>query len=437
MRQGKEIARRIFSETLAAIDIPRVMRGYLRREGSRVHACGQAHDLASFRAIRVVAFGKASFAMVEGLLRVISPDFAVEGVLSIPFAPPHSLPGIRIFHGGHPVPNEDSFAAGRAILDLLAKNDEETLTFFLLSGGGSALVEQPLDASVTLQDMQALNRALVTCGAPIDEMNAVRKHVSAIKGGRLAAAAGAGAKITLGISDVPVGRESALASGPTIPDPTTCEDAYGVVERYKLCEKIPTSLRRYFEQRLLPETPKPGASIFLRAHFEILLGMPQLFEAAQRVAEAAGFRAVCDNSTDDWPLERAADTLLGKLEEQRRAYPGQPVAIIADGEVSSPVTGDGIGGRNSAFVLNCVQKISGRNIVILSGGTDGIDGNSAAAGAVADGETWTRAHAAGLDPADYFARSDAFTFFSKLGDAIETGPTGNNLRDLRILLSFD
>jgi len=434
---GKEIARKIFTETLAAIDIRRTLQNYLRRAGSRVHACGQTLDLTTFHKIQVVAFGKASFAMVQGLLDVLGPETAVQGVLSIPSPPPHALPGVRIFVGGHPVPNADSLAAGRAALDLLATSDDRTLVFFLLSGGGSALAEQPLDARVTLEDLQAMNRALVTCGAPIDEMNAVRKHLSALKGGRLAAAAAQAMKITLGISDVPVGRESALASGPTIPDPTTTVDAYGVVERYQLLGKLPASLQAVFAQRTLQETPKSGDPAFTRAHFEILLGMPQLFEHAQRVAEAAGFRAVCDNSTDDWPLERAADFLLVKLEEQRRNFPGQPVAVIADGEVSSPVTGDGIGGRNSAFALCCAEKIAGRGTVVLSAGTDGVDGNSPGAGAVVDGETLARAQAAGLDPADFFRRSDAYSFFQSLGDAIETGPTGNNLRDLRILLRFD
>ncbi len=434
---GKEIARRIFTETLAAIDIRRTLQTYLSREGSRIRACGQTFDLSTFQKIRVVAFGKASFAMVQGLIDALGLDRTIEGVLSIPSPPPHELPGVRIFVGGHPVPNPDSFSAGRAILDLLASCDEHTLVFFLLSGGGSALVEQPLDSRVSLGDLQQLNRLLVTCGAPIDEMNAVRKHVSAIKGGRLSAAAPAATKITLGISDVPVGRESALASGPTIPDPTTRENAYGVVTRYRLLEKLPASLRHGFENRTLLETPKAGSPVFARAHFEILLGMPQLFDHAARITEGAGFRVVCDNSTDDWPLERAADALLGLLEQQRNKFPGQPVAVIADGEVSSPVTGNGIGGRNSAFVLHCVEKIAGRGIVVLSAGTDGVDGNSPGAGAVANGETLARARATGLDPADYFRRSDAYTFFRQLSDAIDTGPTGNNLRDLRVLLQFD
>jgi len=166
-----------------------------------------------------------------------------------------------------------------------------------------------------------------------------------------------------------------------------------------------------------------------------LLGMDDLFHPAHRSAERNGFISCCDNSTDDWPVEKAADNLLEQLEGLCQTHAGQRVALIADGEVSSPVTGNGVGGRNSAFVLACVEKIAGKKIAVLSAGTDGIDGNSPAAGAVADGETLERARAAGLDPADAFRRGDAFTFFSRLEDAIVTGPTGNNLRDLRILIA--
>jgi hydroxypyruvate reductase len=165
------------------------------------------------------------------------------------------------------------------------------------------------------------------------------------------------------------------------------------------------------------------------------MGTDDLFHPAHFVSEAKGFFTCCDNSTDDWPVEKAAEYLLSQLDALQAAYPSQRVALIADGEVSSPVTGNGIGGRNSAFVLACVQNIVGRRVAVLSAGTDGIDGNSSAAGAVADGETLGRAMAAGLNPEDAFRRSDAFSFFAGLDDVVVTGPTGNNLRDLRILLS--
>jgi glycerate 2-kinase len=431
----KQLARDIFSRTLAGIDIPAALERRLARTGTLIRTAEGVVDLAGFERIRVAAIGKAGFAMAEGLERVLAPDFSVSGVLSVPAAPPRQLPGFLTFIAGHPVPTEQSVAAARAILEMVAGADERTLLFVLLSGGGSALAEVPLDGDVTLDDLKQLNRVLVTCGAPIDEINAVRKHLSALKGGRLAAAAAPAMKITLGVSDVPPGRESALASGPTLPDPTTVADAQRVVREYKLLEKLPASIRAKFERQTLRETPKPGHPAFARASFELLLGLDDLFHPAHRAAEAAGFTTVCDNSTDDWPLARAGDALLERLEALARQHPGRPVALIADGEISCPVTGDGTGGRNSALVLYLVEKIGGKKIAVLSAGTDGVDGNSPAAGAVADGETLARAQTAGLDPKDYFQRSDAYTFFKTLGDAIETGPTGNNLRDLRILLA--
>jgi glycerate 2-kinase len=435
MADLKQLVRRIFHETLAAIDIPATMERKLRREGTRLHCDGAVFDLRNFEKLRVVAIGKAAHAMVGGLAAVLAPFVRFEGVVSAPTAARKPLPGMKYFVAGHPVPNEESWKAAEAILALLKNCDEKTLAFFLLSGGGSALVELPLDRALTLEGVRQMHRALVTCGAPIDAINTVRKHVSAVKGGRLAAAANGATKITLAVSDVPVGKESALASGPTLPDPTTVADAKRVIDEYSLREKLPQLLRRRFDEGKIPETPKADAPAFRNTHFSLLLGMDDLLHPAHHAAEAKGFITCCDNATDDWPVDGAAEYLLEQLEELRRMHRGQRVALIADGEVSSPVTGNGIGGRNSAFVLACVEKIAGKQIAVLSAGTDGIDGNSPAAGAVADGETLERARAGGLDPGDAFRQSDAFTFFSRLEDAIVTGSTGNNLRDLRIFVA--
>lgn len=435
MAELKQIARQIFQETLAAIDIPATMQRKLRRQGTRI-VCGEKTlDLKDFGKIRVVAMGKAAHAMIEGLVLSLAPFVGFEGVVSAPGLPKKTVPGLKYFAAGHPVPNEASWKAAEAIIALLKKCEEKTLVIFLLSGGGSALVELPLDPKQTLEDVQQVHKALVTCGANIDEINTVRKHLSAVKGGRLATAAGAATKITLAVSDVPLGKESALASGPTLPDPTTIEDVARVIEAYSLREKLPPALRRWIEDGKMPETPKASDAAFLKSHFSLTLGMDDLLHPAHHAAEALGFVTCCDNSTDDWPVEKAAEALLGQIEELRAIHRGHRVALIADGEVSSPVTGDGVGGRNSAFVLACAERIAGKKIAVLSAGTDGVDGNSSGAGAVADGETSRRAREAGLNPQDSFRRSDSFTFFSKLGDAVLTGPTGNNLRDLRILLA--
>jgi glycerate 2-kinase len=432
----KQLAREIFQETLAGIDIPLAMRQKLARAGTRIDFEGEAIDLAACERIAAIAIGKASVAMARGFAELLATDFAFEGILVAPHESVAEVRGFRALGAAHPIPDERSIAAARAIIDLLSRCDSRTLVFFFLSGGGSSLVELPFDPSIGLEDLQELNRLLVSCGASIAEINAVRKHLSAVKGGRLSALAADSMKLSLGITDVPPGCESALASGPTLPDPTTVAEACGAIEKYDLGSKLPASIRAKFAHpESIPETPKAEDAAFARSRFSLLLGMHDLFHHAHQAAEARGFITQCDNGTDDWPVARAAESLLGQLELLSRENRGRRVALIADGEVSSPVHGKGVGGRNSAFVLECVERIAGRGIAVLSAGTDGKDGSSPAAGAAADGKSLERALAANLHPEDFAARSDSYNFFRKLGDAVETGPTGNNLRDLRILLA--
>jgi glycerate 2-kinase len=431
----KQLARGIYHETLAAIDIPGTTQMKLGREGSVLRCGDMSIDVHQFQQVRVIAIGKAAHAMVDGLRASLPRDISFAGIVSAPTKPANLHEQIEYFVGGHPIPNEQSWDAAKAILRMLGKCGKRTLVFFLLSGGGSALVELPLNEQLSLTDVQEVHRVLVNCGASIEAINTVRKHISAVKGGRLAATAGDATKITLAVSDVPAGKEWALASGPTLPDPTTLRDMARVIEDYSLRNKFPAAVRKWMEETQLPETPKAGDRVFENAHFSLLLGLDELFHPAHRAAEGAGCITCCDNATDDWPANKAAEYLLAQLAELKMRNPGRRVAIIADGEVSSPVTGNGIGGRNAAFVLACVDQIAGKNIAVLSAGTDGIDGNSPAAGAVADGSTQDRAKAAGMDVRDMFQRSDAYTFFKRLDDAVVTGPTGNNLRDLRILIA--
>ena len=321
MSDLKQLAREIFYETLAAIDIPMTLRQKMARSGSQIRFEGEAVDLAAYDRIVAIAVGKASVAMARGFAELLGTDFAFEGILVAPHESLAEIPeiatgirGFRAMGAAHPIPDDGSVAAARAIIDLLLRCDSRTLIFFLLSGGGSALIELPLDPNVSLEDLQQLNRLLVGSGASINEINAVRKHLSAVKGGRLAALAAASVKLTLAITDVPAGYESALASGPTLPDPTTVADACRVIEKYDLDSKLPASIRGKFAQpRSIPETPKPGDPAFARARFEFLLTMHDLFHHARQAAEARGFLTQCDNFTDDWPIARATEYLLGQL----------------------------------------------------------------------------------------------------------------------------
>ena len=355
----KETARRIFRDTLASIDVQAAIERALGRQGPIVRIENAKIHLGEFRDIVAIAFGKAAFSMAQGLVQSIGPDYRPQGILTGPADPLHALEGWQYFAGGHPLPNAASFAAGRAILDRLARCDERSLIFFLVSGGGSSLVELPLDPAVTLDEFRTLNSVLTGCGAPIEEINVIRKHLSATKGGRLTTAAPQSIKITLAISDVPEGQESALASGPTLPDPTTIFDAQRIVKRYGLEKKLPASLANALRSETAIETPEKDDPAFARAYFSLVLRAHDLLHAAHRACESEGFVSLCESSTDNLPVDAASDQLLREIEFQKKLNPGKRVAVIADGEVSSPVTGSGVGGRNSAFGLACVTTIAG------------------------------------------------------------------------------
>jgi hydroxypyruvate reductase len=370
--------------------------------------------------------------MVDSLSYQIGPSR--EGIVASSVQPAAQIHGFRYFCGGHPTPNAESMLAASAMVRALAALPAAALVIFLLSGGGSSIVEKPIDDEISLEDLIATYRALVHSGAPIAEINAVRKHLSAVKGGRLAQAAFPAQQVSLLVSDVPDSTPDALASGPTMPDSTTVEDCHRVAEKYDLLKQFPQSTRELFERHALEETPKSDHPAFQRARWWPLLTNQTAIREASSAAERAGFVVQVDNSCDDWDYKSAAGYLLGRLRELRKK--GSPLCLISGGEVTVKVTNGGVGGRNQQFALACVPEIAGENITVLSAGTDGVDGNSCAAGAVADGTTRDRARARGLDDGAALEKFNAYPFFKALGDAIETGPTGNNLRDLRILLAY-
>ena len=346
-----------------------------------------------------------------------------------------NCPGFRYFTGGHPLPNEDSLLAGGAILDLLKEGSAQTLVVYLISGGASAIAEKPIREEITLADVVETYKALVHSGAPIAQINAIRKHLSALKGGRMACAAAPSRQASVLVSDVPENSLDALASGPTMPDTTTVADCRAIAERYKLQERFPATVRALFERNLLEETPKAGDPAFEHSSFTTVLSNATAAKAAVERAVTGGFAVEVDNGCDDWDYVQAADHLLGRLRELRRGV--SRACLISGGEVTVKVgANSGVGGRNQQFALYCAQKIAGENITVLSAGTDGIDGNSPAAGAVADGTTIGRARLGGFEAATALAQFDAYPLFEAIGDAIMTGPTGNNVRDLRLLLAY-
>ena len=431
-RRMRETARELFLHALAEASISKAFVRHVHCERGVLRLGDDLHHLEAYSQVLVISIGKAGHTMVEALAQQVG--MSLEGIAATSVEPVAQVRGFRYFHGGHPTPNAESIHGANAILKALDAQTAASLVIFMISGGGSSIVEKAIDDEISLDDLVATYRALVLSGAPIAEINAIRKHLSAVKGGRLARAAFPAQQVSLLVSDVPCGTPDALASGPTMPDSTSVEDCYRIAEKHQLLPQFPDSTRELFERRALEETPKSDDQSFYRSRWWTILSNQTAVEQASAAADRAGFAVYVDNSCDDWDYERAAEHLIKRLHELRQQHPR--VCLISGGEVTVKVTNGGIGGRNQQFALACAAKIAGENITVLSAGTDGVDGNSPAAGAVTDGTTSMRAQASGLDARAALETFNAYPFFRALDDAVETGPTGNNLRDLRILLAY-
>lgn len=461
----------LFTGALAACNIETAFDRRIRIEGDRLKRLmpdgggPETVDISAYKRIFVIAIGKAAGPMLEVLLERMKRRKGLRGICCSNALPAKRNWRFRYFEGGHPLPNDDSFAAARAALALLRKARKDTLIFFLISGGGSALFDLPIDPAITLDDTRAFHDALLASGAPINEINTLRKHFSQVKGGRLAMAAPDAAKVSLLLPDVPLRTLDALSSGPTSPDHSTVEDVRSILARYELSPRFPASVRAFFEREDMPESPgnkswRPpflpklaGAVMarrvaaatnmadedraFRNSVFEILLSSHDLVENARALAEKQGYYVAVDNSCDDWDYAEAARYLLERFHSLRAAHPR--LCLISAGEVTVTLTRPpGAGGRNQQFALACALELArhpGEPLTVLSAGTDGIDGNTRTAGAIADPTTVVRARAFGFDPEKALAEFNACPLFTALGDAVVTGPTGHNLRDLRLLLA--
>jgi hydroxypyruvate reductase len=461
-------ASRIFSEALEACSIGSAFDRRIRFEGTKMirllpdGSGPETIDLAHFKKIQVIALGKAAAPMLEVLLDRLKRRKGLRGICCSKLLPQKRDWRFRYFEGGHPVPNEESFEAAKAALAMLHKANKDTLIFFLISGGGSAMFDLPLDAKISLEDTIAFHQLLVASGAHIAEVNTLRKHFSAVKGGRLAIAAPEAAKVSLLVPDVPLRSLDALSSGPTSPDHSTVDDVRAILAKYNLTERLPESVRAFFERTDLPESPGnksrlpsffprlPGSrkitsakallnedDAFQKSVFEILLSSHDLVENARALAQQMGYTVAVDNSCDDWDYVRAAKYLLDRFHALREKNPR--LCLISGGEVTVTIDRTpGAGGRNQQFALACALELKdhpGEHLVVYSAGSDGIDGNTQAAGAIADPTTVNRALAFGFDPEAALASFDACPLFTALGDTVVTGPTGQNLRDLRLLLA--
>jgi glycerate 2-kinase len=451
-RRMRETAREIFAAALKNASIESAFARNVHCERRVLRIADDLHDLDSYTRVFVVSIGKAAHTMAAALEAQVGSS--LEGIVASSVDPASQIRGFRYFRGGHPTPTAESIRAADAILKSLAALDSASLVIFMLSGGGSSIVEKPVDDEISLPDLAATYQALVHSGAPIAEINAIRKHLSAVKGGRLAQAAYPAQQVSILVSDVPDNTPDALASGPTMPDSTSIHDCERIAAKYNLIDQFPSCVADLFRQHALDETPKSDDPAFVRARWWTVLSNKVAIDEAAAAATRAGFAVEVDNSCDDWPYDKAASYLLNRLNDLRSKV--ARVCLISGGEVTVTVRNGGIGGRNQQFALACAEPISGRDITVLSAGTDGIDGNSPAAGAVVDGSTLARAdklegcptsrdfrepalsdsRRVGSIPRHALSTFNAYPLFDALGDAVLTGPTGNNLRDLRILLAY-
>ena len=379
----------------------------------------------SSRPVYAVAIGKAATSMAIGLEEGLGENFTA-GLISSPDPPLH-LKRWRSFIGGHPLPNQASLEAARAAFALLGRaNAEEALVVFLISGGGSAMLEWPVNNEISLEDLRNANQTLISCGARINEINSVRRAFSAVKGGALARCAPKARMFTLIVSDTNHGDEASVASGPTLAPSPDAPQATEVIKQYDLQDVLPASIMKAVNLTpTVDQTDTPGTH-------HVVLGNWTAIEAAARKATDLGFTCVTRPDICEQEIEEGCDLLLwSQLGEAS-------VCEISGGEFSCPVKGPGRGGRNLETALRCAIKLDQKKIsehtVVLSAGTDGIDGNSPCAGAIADETTINYARNFQFDPESFLARSDSYSFFDRLDSLVLTGPTGTNVRDLRIVL---
>ncbi len=438
-RALREDATAIFRAALEAVDPAAAIRRHLKRLGDRLQVGDRSYDLARLRRVLVVGAGKAGAPMAAAVEEVLG-DRITTGVVTVKAGHGGPTRVVRVREAAHPVPDAAGLAAAGEVLDLVRGATADDLVIALISGGGSALLPLPVPG-ITLEEKQQVTKQLLACGATIQEVNAVRKHISAVKGGQLARAAAPARVLTLVLSDIIGDPLDAIASGPTAPDRTTFPQALAILERYRIRESVPPAVRGYLEAGAAgraPETPKPGEPLFGQVHHRIVASNAQALETAATAAAALGYRALTLASGIHGEAREVAKVLAALLLEVRATgHPIEPpCCLVAGGETTVTVRGQGKGGRNQEMALSAALHLDGaEGVLFFSAGTDGTDGPTEAAGAVSDGQTVSRGRAIGLEAARHLAANDAYPFFHALGDLIVTGPTRTNVMDVHLLLA--
>ena len=436
-------AKEIFLGCLKAVDPYEAVGRFVHREENRIVIGAEggqqtAFDLTQYERIWLVGGGKACAPMAKAVEELLG-DRIHKGLIVPKYGFTEKLSFTEMIEGSHPVPDAQGVKGTGKILELLTQAREKDLVFCLITGGGSALLCQP-SARISLGEKQEITKTLLACGASIDEINAVRKHISSSKGGQMARAAYPATVVNLMLSDVVGDAMDVIASGPFVPDSSTFQDVHGIFEKYNLND-IPAAIGEHVRAGLageIPETPKAGEAIFERVHNIIVGSNIIALEEAKRTAERLGYRTLILSSMvqgETKDVARVHSAIAKEVLNTGHPIP-PPACIVSGGETTVTIRGDGFGGRNQEFCLSAAMDMRGLppRVVILSGGTDGDDGPTDAAGAVVDPLTVRRGEDAGMAAAAYLANNDAYRFFEKTNDLLMTGPTNTNVMDVRLIL---
>jgi len=439
-RERRQAAMEVLTAALVAVDPGEAVKRFLKLDGDILRVADRSYDLRNFGRVLVVGGGKAGATMAVAVEQVLG-NRVTAGVVNVKYGHVAPTSTVKIVEAAHPVPDEQGLAGTRQMLELLEGADEQDLVVTVISGGGSALVDLPVDG-ITLDDMKALTDALLRSGATINEINTIRKHLSQVKGGGMARIASPATVVSMILSDVVGNPLDFIASGPTVPDTTTFKDAWGVVGQYGLTDGVPKPIAERLKAGLrgeIPDTLKEGDPVFARVQNVVVASNELAAESAAAKARELGFNTMLLSTFVEGEAREIAKLYAGVAREiQAYGRPlARPACLIAGGETTVTVRGGGKGGRNQEMALSAALKIAGmENVMIVPSATDGNDGPTDATGAIADGSTVARAVAMGLNPAEYLAQNDAYHFFEKLGDLIITGPTNTNVNDLTFVYVF-
>ncbi len=431
-------ARAIFQAGVEAADPRRILSSFVSLRRNLLKVGDREYHLSRYPRIFIGGTGKASASMAANLEKILGPRITA-GWINVKYGHGEKLRRIQIQEAGHPVPDENGLKGAHEIERMLGHLKPEDLVIFLISGGGSALMPYPIPG-ITLEEKQQVTNLLLRSGAAIQEINAIRKHLSLLKGGGLAKLVFPATLITLILSDVIGDPLDAIASGPTVPDPTTFQDCAELLDRYGLWDKIPEPVARHFQEGLKgkrEETLKAGHPAFEKVYNLVVGNNFISMKAAEKKAKALGYRPLILSSLIEGETREVAKVHMAIAKEVLLSgHPLPPPAcLLSGGETTVTLTGNGKGGRSQEFVLAAALEMAGwKDVVVLSAGTDGTDGPTDAAGAIADGRTLDRAHRKGMLPRTFLQENNSYPFFADLKDLVMTGPTGTNVMDLRIIL---